>query len=171
MSWECRSPSHVGRKTRPPDRAARSKRRTALDTVPHAPAAGVCVSVFRTRSCPASPILRVARCPGPRRPKTRARCPSGVVPVLPGARSRSSPFSSASFRTFAARYAEPTKKAPLSRRYKDALAEKVRRIRDRHGSIAAIIEYRPDCGSRRADGVALKPYVAKCTTVYYPYVY
>ena len=70
----------------------------------------------------------------------------GGVLYLPGAAQEVFlPFLDREFPHLAARYRETFEHSiHLSRAYKDALGERIRRIRDRYGLAAGIIEYRPE---------------------------
>jgi DNA repair photolyase len=70
----------------------------------------------------------------------------GGALYLPGAAQKVFlPFLDREFPHLAARYRETFEHSiHLSRAYKDALGERIRRIRDRYGLAAGIIEYRPE---------------------------
>jgi hypothetical protein len=70
----------------------------------------------------------------------------GGVLYLPGAAQEAFlPFLDREFPHLAARYRETFEHSiHLSRAYKDALGERIRRIRDRYGLAAGAIEYRPE---------------------------
>jgi len=70
----------------------------------------------------------------------------GGALYLPGAAQKVFlPFLDREFPHLAARYRETFENhIHLSRAYKDALGERVRRIRDRYGLATGVIEYRPE---------------------------
>jgi len=118
-----------------------------LDTVRTLRAAGVCVSVFPNPIMPGITDSEKSLDALARAAKDAGAMSFGGGPLfLPGAAQQIFlPFIEREFPHLAARYRETYEKGiHLSRRYKDALAEKVRRIRDRHGLTSGYIEYRPE---------------------------
>ena len=118
-----------------------------LDTVRQLRAAGVCVSVFPNPIMPGitdseealDALARAAKDAG-------AMSFGGGALYLPGAAQEVFlPFVEREFPHLAARYRDTFEKGiHLSRRYKDALAEKIRRIRLRHGLTSGFVDYRPE---------------------------
>ena len=69
----------------------------------------------------------------------------GVLYLADAAQEVFLPFLDREFPHLAARYRETFEHSiHLSRAYKDALGERIRRIRDRYGFAAGAIEYRPE---------------------------
>src|SRR5436190_516390 len=118
-----------------------------LDTVRKLRAAGVCVSVFPNPIMPGITDSEKSLDAVARAAKDAGAMSFGGGPLfLPGAAQQIFlPFIEREFPHLAARYRETYEKGiHLSRRYKDALAGKVRRIRERHGLTSGAVEYRPE---------------------------
>jgi DNA repair photolyase len=118
-----------------------------LQAVQKLRSAGVCVGVNPNPIMPGitdsdaslDAVARAARDHG-------AMTFGGGALYLPGAAQRVFlPFLDREFPHLAARYRETFEHSiHLSRAYKDALGERIRRIRDRYGLAAGVIEYRPE---------------------------
>ena len=118
-----------------------------LQTVQKLRSAGVCVGVNPNPIMPGitdsddslDAVARAARNHG-------AMTFGGGALYLPGAAQKVFlPFLDREFPHLAARYRETFENnIHLSRAYKDALGERVRRIRDRYGLASGVIEYRPE---------------------------
>ena len=118
-----------------------------LETVRRLRAAGICVAVFPNPIMPGitdseSSLDAVAKAA-----KEAGAMSFGGGPLfLPAAAQQVFlPFVEREFPHLAARYRETFERGVyLSARYKDALAEKVRRIRSRHQLTSGTMEYRPE---------------------------
>jgi DNA repair photolyase len=118
-----------------------------LETVRKLREAGICVAVFPNPIMPGitdseeslDAVARAAKEAG-------AISFGGGALFLPGASQKVFlPFIDREFPHLAARYRETYENSiHLSRRYKDALAEKVRRIRARHSLTSGSMDYRPE---------------------------
>ncbi len=118
-----------------------------LEAVRKLRAAGICVSVFPNPIMPGltdseRSLDRVARAA-----KDAGALSFGGGPLFLGTAAQEVflPFLDKEFPQLAGRYRETFSKAMyLSKAYKDALRERVQRIRDRHGLASGVIEYRPE---------------------------
>ena len=118
-----------------------------LETVRKLRAAGICVSVFPNPIMPGltdseGSLDRLARAA-----KEAGALSFGGGPLYlgPAAQEVFLPFLEKEFPQLAGRYRETFSKGMyLSKAYKDALRERVQRIRDRHGLASGVIEYRPE---------------------------
>jgi DNA repair photolyase len=126
-------------------RAPRAELR--LDAVRRLRAAGICVAVFPNPVMPGitdseaslDAVAKAAKGAG-------ALSFGGGALYLPSASQQVFlPFVEREFPHLAARYRETFERSiHLSRRYKDALAEKIRRIRDRYQLTSSVMDYRPE---------------------------
>ena len=118
-----------------------------LATVRRLRAAGICVAVFPNPIMPGITDSEASLDAVAKAAKQAGAISFGGGPLfLPGAAQQVFlPFVEREFPQLAARYRETFDKGVhLSRRYKDALAEKVRRIRARHQLISGPMDYRPE---------------------------
>ena len=118
-----------------------------LETVRRLRAAGICVAVFPNPVMPGINDSEVSLDAVAKAAKEAGAMSFGGGPLfLPGAAQEVFlPFLDAEFPQLASRYRETFERGVhLSRRYKDALAEKVRRIRARYQLTSGMMEYRPE---------------------------
>ena len=118
-----------------------------LATVRRLRAAGLCVAVFPNPIMPGITDSEASLDAVARAAKEAGAISFGGGPLfLPGAAQQVFlPFVEREFPQLAARYRETFEKGiHLSRRYKDTLAEKVRRIRARYQLISGPMDYRPE---------------------------
>ena len=118
-----------------------------LEAVRRLRAAGICVAVFPNPVMPGitdseaslDAVAKAAKEAG-------AQSFGGGALYLPSASQQVFlPFVEREFPHLAARYRETFERSiHLSRRYKDALAEKIRRIRDRYQFTSSAMDYRPE---------------------------
>lgn len=118
-----------------------------LDAVRRLRAAGICVSVFPNPIMPGltdseRQLDRLARAAHDAGAMSFG---GGPLFLMPTAQRVFLPFLEKEFPELAPRYREIfAKSAYLGREYKDALEQRVRRIRDRYGLASGFIEYRPE---------------------------
>ena len=118
-----------------------------LETVRRLRAAGICVAVFPNPIMPGITDSESSLDAEARAAKEAGAMSFGGGPLfLPAASQKVFlPFVEHEFPDLAARYRETFEKSVyLSRRYKDALAEKVRRIRARYQLTSGTMDYRPE---------------------------
>ena len=126
-----------------------------LETVRRLSAAGICVSVFPNPIMPGitdgeRPLDRLARAA---REAGALSFGGGPLFLMPSAQKVFFPFLEAHFPELSAKYrASFARSSYLSQAYKDALRERVQRIRDRYGLASGMIEYRPELWSPEEQG-------------------
>jgi DNA repair photolyase len=129
--------------------------RLRLDAVRRLSEAGICVSVFPNPIMPGltdgerqlDRLAKAARDAG------ALSFGGGPLFLMPSAQKVFLPFLEKEFPELAQRYRECFEKsAYLGRAYKDSLAERVRRIRDRYGLASGAIEYRPELWAGEEQG-------------------
>src|ERR1022692_377367 len=129
--------------------------RLRLEAVRRLSEAGICVSVFPNPIMPGltdgerqlDRLAKAARDAG------ALSFGGGPLFLMPSAQKVFLPFLEKEFPELAPRYRECFEKsAYLGRAYKDALAERVRRIRDRYGLASGPIEYRPELWAGEEQG-------------------
>ena len=118
-----------------------------LETVRKLRAAGICVAVFPNPIMPGITDSEASLDAVAKAAKEAGAMSFGGGPLfLPGASQQVFlPFVEREFPQLASRYRETFEQGVhLSRRYKDALAEKVRRLRARYQLTSGTMEYRPE---------------------------
>jgi len=118
-----------------------------LDTVRKLRAAGICVAVFPNPIMPGITDSEASLDAVAKAAKEAGALSFGGGPLfLPGAAQQVFlPFVEREFPQLASRYRETFERGVhLSRRYKDALSEKVRRIRARYQLTSGTMDYRPE---------------------------
>jgi DNA repair photolyase len=118
-----------------------------LETVRRLRAAGICVAVFPNPIMPGITDSEASLDAVARAAKAAGAMSFGGGPLfLPGAAQQVFlPFVEREFPQLAQRYRETFEQGVhLSRRYKDALSDKVRRIRDRYQLTSGVVDYRPE---------------------------
>ena len=126
-----------------------------LETVRRLSAAGICVSVFPNPIMPGitdgeralDRLARAARDAG------ALSFGGGPLFLMPSAQKVFFPFLEKHFPDLAPKYkASFARSAYLSKAYKDALRERVQRIRDRYGLASGMIEYQPELWAGEEQG-------------------
>lgn len=126
-----------------------------LETVRRLSAAGICVSVFPNPIMPGitdgeRALDRLAKAA---REAGALSFGGGPLFLMPSAQKVFFPFLERHFPELAPKYkASFARSAYLSKAYKDALRERVQRIRDRYGLASGMIEYQPELWAGEEQG-------------------